>query len=343
MSNKLPDYVHFTSNAAQTVREVLHTLQPDKVAILVDENTKEHCLPLLDFKYDILIEIGSGELQKNLDTCRFIWNELTAASFTRKSVLINLGGGVIGDMGGFTAATYKRGIPFINLPTTLLSQVDASVGGKLGVDFDGLKNHIGVFQNPYAVIVDPGFLTTLPKRDLVSGYAEVVKHALIYDASHWQNLQETAFEALDWYEIIPKSIGIKNEVVTADPFEKGLRKILNFGHTLGHAIESALLETDAPLLHGEAIAIGMILEGHLSMQLGMISEGDLKAVEHHLQSRFTLPTTIPDYTVLETLLKQDKKNIDTEVSFSLLEKIGSCTYDQKVSTAQIIRSMEAFA
>ena len=160
---------------------------------------------------------------------------------------------------------------------------------------------------------------------------------------HWQNLQETAFEALDWYEIIPKSIGIKNEVVTADPFEKGLRKILNFGHTLGHAIESALLETDAPLLHGEAIAIGMILEGHLSMQLGMISEGDLKAVEHHLQSRFTLPTTIPDYTVLETLLKQDKKNIDTEVSFSLLEKIGSCTYDQKVSTAQIIRSMEAFA
>ena len=183
MSNKLPDYVHFTSNAAQTVREVLHTLQPDKVAILVDENTKEHCLPLLDFKYDILIEIGSGELQKNLDTCRFIWNELTAASFTRKSVLINLGGGVIGDMGGFTAATYKRGIPFINLPTTLLSQVDASVGGKLGVDFDGLKNHIGVFQNPYAVIVDPGFLTTLPKRDLVSGYAEVVKHALIYDAS----------------------------------------------------------------------------------------------------------------------------------------------------------------
>ena len=342
MSNNLPAYVHFTSDLNTSVQQVLDQLKPDKIGIVVDENTKKHCLPLLNFDSDILIQIRSGERYKNLDTCQHIWSELTNASFTRKSVLINLGGGVIGDMGGFAAATYKRGIPFVNLPSTLLSQVDASVGGKLGVDFEGLKNHIGVFKDPSAVIIDPIFLKTLPRRELISGYAEVVKHALIYDEAHWHHLQATDFTSLDWSEMIPKSVSIKNEVVSDDPFEKGLRKILNFGHTLGHAIESFLLETEAPLLHGEAIAIGMILEGHLSLQLGMISKDAYDTIENHLRARFTLPASIPSYEELAPLLQQDKKNMNEEISFSLLESIGKCTYDQTVSTQQIIRSIEAY-
>lgn len=342
MSIKLPEYVHFTSDLKCSLSDVIKDLCPDKIAILVDENTKEHCLPRIQISYDLLIEISSGEIYKNLNTCCQIWNDLTRHAFTRSSLLINLGGGVIGDMGGFAAATYKRGISFINIPTTLLSQVDASIGGKLGLDFEGLKNHIGVFQNPNAVIVDPALLQTLPKRELVSGYAEVVKHALISDADHWDYLINTEFDQLDWREVIPKSVAIKNKVVLSDPLEKGLRKILNFGHTLGHAIESHLLETDNRLLHGEAIAVGMILEGHLSMQLGMISESDFFAIEDHIRSRFSLPDKIPAYSDLIDLLHQDKKNVNSEISFSLLEKIGQCTYDKTVSTAQIINSMEAY-
>lgn len=342
MLNKLPEYVHITSDISQKLKEVLRDLNPDKIGLLVDENTKKHCLPLIQINPDVLIEIKSGELQKNLDTCSHIWRELTNTSFTRKSVLINLGGGVIGDMGGFAASTYKRGISFINVPTTLLSQVDASIGGKLGIDFEGLKNHIGVFQNPNAVIIDPLFLNTLSKRELISGYAEVVKHALIFDADHWTQLQIAEFETLDWKEIILKSVAIKNEVVTNDPRENGLRKILNFGHTLGHAIESFLLNSDQPLLHGEAIAIGMILESHLSMQLGMLSETDVKSITGHLKFRFDLPDSIPEYQNLIELLKQDKKNMDEEISFSLLDKVGSCAYDKTVSTEQIINSIKAY-
>lgn len=342
MSKKLPKYVHITNAVAQKLQHVLDEIKPDKIALLVDENTSKFCRSLLLLDVDLTIEIKSGELNKNLDTCIDIWTELTNSAFTRKSLLINLGGGVIGDMGGFAASTYKRGIPFINIPTTLLSQVDASVGGKLGIDFNNYKNHIGVFNDPDAVLIDPVFLKTLPYRQLVSGYAEVVKHALIFDSDHWRQLNETPFEKLDWENIIPKSVEIKNEVVSSDPFESGRRKILNFGHTLGHAIESKLLNSPSPILHGEAVAVGMILESHLSLQLGRISEDEFDSITNHLKTRFALPDKLPSYHELESLLGQDKKNNNDTVSFSLIDAIGSCTYDDYVSHENLIHCLKAY-
>ena len=213
-----------------------------KVAILVDENTKRDCLPKLpQFENPIIIEIKSGEENKNINTCNFIWEQLTAQHFDRNSLLINLGGGVIGDMGGFAASTYKRGIDFIQIPTTLLAMVDASVGGKLGVDFNGLKNQIGLFNNPESVLIFPEFLETLPENQLKSGFAEVVKHALISDKNLWEELTSTTFDKLNWEAIILTSIQIKNNIILSDPFEKGNRKKLNFGHTFGHAVESYYL------------------------------------------------------------------------------------------------------
>ena len=198
--------------------------------------------------------------------------KLTENQFDRNSLLINLGGGVIGDMGGFCASTYKRGIDFIQIPTTLLAMVDASVGGKLGVDFGELKNQIGLFKNPKTVIVNPDFLDTLEKTQLKSGFAEVVKHALIADKNLWNKLSSTPFENLVWEEIIAISVQIKNKIVREDPWENGERKKLNFGHTFGHAIESYYLEKGTPILHGEAVFMGIILETDLSV----ISEEEKK-------------------------------------------------------------------
>ncbi len=257
-------------------------------------------------------------------------------------MLINLGGGVIGDIGGFCAATFKRGIRFMNIPTTLLSQVDASIGGKSGIDFGKLKNHIGVFREPDHVIVCLDFLSTLPDRELRSGFAEVIKHALIHDKKQWDLLNDQSFYDMDWAGIIPQSISIKHSIVSADPLEKGLRKTLNFGHTLGHAIESCLLETEKHLLHGEAVAIGMILEGHLSLQLKWITPTEFEMIAKLLFDVFDLPKTLPIYDDLIDLLHQDKKNADNEINFSLLNRIGSCKYDVNVSDEMIVRSLRQF-
>ena len=225
---KIPDYITFTDNPQNTLNELLASFQPDKIAFLVDENTKAHCLPYFDLNESELIVIQSGEIHKNLDTCQYIWGQMTEFGFSRKSMLINLGGGVIGDMGGFCAATYKRGVRFINFPTTLLAAVDANIGGKLGIDFQGFKNHIGVFQDPDGVVICDKFLETLPKRELRSGFAEVIKHGLIYDKDYYQGLKQNTFPDYNWNDIIKKSIGIKGAVVAEDPKEAGLRKILNF-------------------------------------------------------------------------------------------------------------------
>ena len=231
-----------------------------KVAILVDENTKRDCLyKLPKIENPLIIEIKSGEEYKNISTCNFIWEQLTINNFDRNSLLINLGGGVIGDMGGFCAVTYKRGLEFIHIPTTLLAMVDASVGGKLGIDFKGFKNQIGLFHNPKAVLISTEFLDTLDESELKSGFAEVIKHALILDNPLWLKLKNTTFTDLDWEDIINHSVQIKNKIILEDPFEKGERKKLNFGHTFGHAIESYYLEKGTPISHGEAIFMGMIL------------------------------------------------------------------------------------
>lgn len=305
-----------------------------KVAILVDENTERYCLDIFlkktNISYHVLIRIPSGEKNKNISTCQHIWEELTKHTFDRKSLFINLGGGVIGDMGGFAASCYKRGIDFIQVPTTLLAMVDASIGGKLGIDFSTLKNQIGLFKNPKGVYIFPSFLNTLDKTQLYSGYAEVVKHALIYDAKMWGNLISTYIEELNWEEIIERSIGIKNEIVSADPNENGLRKILNFGHNIGHAIEGYCLSIDKEVLHGQAIATGMLLESKLSN----LSNEEKDEINSFLQSTFEI-INLPHFEKLLPFLENDKKNENNVFKFSLLSKIGKCNFDCTVDIPKI--------
>lgn len=327
MTEKLPTYLAISTAISDDLSNIIASLNPDKIGVLVDEHTKQFCLPLLHISDADLIEISSGESRKTLNTCSYIWENLTKKGFTRQSLLINLGGGVIGDMGGFCAATYKRGIRFINLPTTLLSQVDASIGGKLGVDFHGLKNHIGLFQQPNHVMVYPTFLTTLPERELKSGFAEIIKHALIRSKKQWDYLQKNHFESIDWSVLIPKSIAIKNQVVNEDPREQGIRKILNYGHTLGHAIETFFLSTKTPLLHGEAVALGMILENEIATNIGMLDQEVKETLNAYIRSIYEISVTLPSFEDIKEYLSQDKKNDGKGIRFSLLREVGSCEYD----------------
>lgn len=336
-----PDYLLFSNSPHRDLTESIEKLSPDKVAILVDENTKKHCLPILEMSEATVIEIPSGEVNKTLSTCENIWSQMTKAGMTRNSLLINVGGGVIGDMGGFCASTFKRGIKFINIPTTLLAMVDASIGGKLGVDFNGLKNHIGIFGNPEAVILAPEFLNTLPSRQLKSGFAEVLKHALICDSTYWAEVSKLEIENVDWSKVIERSVAIKNDVVNDDFNESGKRKILNFGHTFGHAIETYFLDSEQQLLHGEAIAIGMVLEAHLSCQRNWITEKELDAVTEVIKNYYSLPTLPPLEELMDTML-HDKKNQHNTLSFSLIHGIGNCEYDVNVNWSELTRSLEYY-
>jgi 3-dehydroquinate synthase len=332
-------------NAQEKLLEFLRDKGVEQGVIIVDENTKMHCLPFLsdlnkhrhDFK---IIEITSGEEYKTLETCQKIWMNMTNERLDRKAMVINLGGGVIGDMGGFCAATYKRGIPFIQIPTTLLSQVDASVGGKLGIDFDHYKNHIGVFKEPEAVIICFDFLKTLDPRELRSGFAEVIKHALIADATAWNKIKGQSLAEQKWDEVIPHSVEIKSKITTEDPTEKGLRKVLNFGHTLGHAVESYFLEKGNRILHGEAVAIGMIMEAFLSVEKEYISQDELKEIEKYILSIYghvAIPTSAFEEIITHTL--QDKKNEQGLVLFSLLKKIGEANYNIPINEILMKKSL----
>jgi 3-dehydroquinate synthase len=330
----LPDNIHITEDIQNSLHRYFQENKFDKIAVLVDENTERDCYPFVESTLPPhqIIRTPSGEIHKNLTTCTHIWNEMTQLEMSRKSLLINLGGGVIGDMGGFCARTYKRGIFFINIPTTLLSQVDASVGGKLAVDFEGFKNHIGLFSNPDLVMIDPVFLNTLPQRELISGFAEILKHGLIADKPYWKTCAAKPISELEKAALIKHSVGIKSKVVLEDPTEKGKRKILNFGHTLGHAIESFYLDSDRHLLHGEAVAAGMITEAFLSHQLTGLSLEEMNEINNTL-SRIFPKVSIPkdDIESILDLCFHDKKNVNGKLMFSLLTSIGDCTFDIEVS------------
>lgn len=302
-----------------------------KIAVVVDENTKKYCYPIIaDFLKDaIVIEVKSGEENKNLNTCTSIWQKLTDAAFDRHGLVINLGGGVIGDMGGFCAATYKRGIDFLQIPTTLLAQVDASVGGKLGIDFNGYKNHIGAFAQPKAVLIDTVFFDTLPQLEIRSGFAEIIKHCLIKDAEMWDDIRKKEFEQQELKALVAHSVAIKKEIVEKDPTEKGLRKILNFGHTLGHAVETHFLEKEGKrLLHGEAIAVGMIMEAFIAHDRKMIDSETLSQIEEFIFTEYG-KVLITEDEIVEILkhTKQDKKNKGAKIRFSLLKGRGDCDFD----------------
>lgn len=327
------------------LKDILNQNKYSKIFVFADTNTAEHCLPVFrsllnDLEDFDIIETDPGEENKNIDFCIGIWKTLLDFGADRKCLMINLGGGVITDMGGFVASTYKRGIDFINIPTTLLSQVDASVGGKTGIDIDNVKNMVGTFSLPQAVFIENAFLATLSKRELLSGFAEMIKHGLIADKAYYERLKTGNYQELLPVEIY-RSIEIKNQVVTEDPLEKGLRKILNFGHTIGHAVESyALTNSKKTLTHGEAIAIGMICEAYLSTKYCDLSSMELADISKYILSVY------PKYNIKEksfaTLLKlmqSDKKNENGNIMFSLLEKIGHCTFNCRVTSEDILASL----
>jgi len=324
----------------ESISDFLQPAYYSKIVVLVDNNTRKYCYPVLKslLPKHLLITVEAGEQHKNLTTCEKIWQEMTRAQLDRHALMINLGGGVIGDMGGFCAATYKRGIDFIQIPTTLLSQVDASVGGKLGIDFQGFKNHLGVFTQPKNVFIDASFLQTLPYVEMRSGFAEIVKHCLIADANKWEEIRKKDFETQNWPDLITHSVEIKKKVVVQDPTEKGLRKILNFGHTIGHAVETYFLSKPPKqrLLHGEAIAAGMVMETYIAYRKKMVDLQTLEQVEEFIFSVFgKVAVTNADLPTIIALAQQDKKNRGGELRFSLLDNLGSCAYDMKVTDAEI--------
>lgn len=339
--------VYIQSKPDEAFAEWLSHQAYDQIFILCDEHTEALCYPALVniIPEHIIITIPPGEQFKNIHTTTAIWEEMSDNLATRKSLLINLGGGVIGDMGGFAAATFKRGFDFIQMPTTLLSQVDASVGGKLGIDLQDLKNLIGVFKNPNAVFICTDFLQTLPKRQLRSGFAEVLKHGLIYSKPYWQQASHIDLDSCsEWLEIIAQSVRIKSAVVERDPLESGLRKILNFGHTIGHAIETiSLREDEDPLLHGEAIAIGMICEAYLSVQVSSLPAESLSEITNVLMRYFEhYDVSKISFDALMEIMQQDKKNEQQQIRFSLLESIGACGYDQLVTEQQIRDALQFY-
>ncbi len=321
-----------------------------KIFILVDENSLRHCLPQLIPRVKKLaeaeiIELESGEENKTIDVCLNVWRVLGELGADRNSLLINLGGGVITDMGGFVASTFKRGIAFVNIPTTFLAQIDASVGGKTGIDLDGLKNEIGMFANPKELFIYPGFLRTLPSRQMLSGFAEALKHGLVADADYWEKLTTVNIAAdVAWDEIILRSIRIKEKIVDDDPLEKGKRKVLNFGHTIGHALESFFLEGgEASLLHGEAVAVGMICEAWMSNQHAGLKENELEEITATLFQLYGSINTdsVSDHRLIE-LMRHDKKNENGNIYFTLLDGIGKPVINKKAVATDIIEALNYY-
>ena len=334
----LPDNILLSGNLAKDLQDFLLKKKYSSLAVLVDENTYRFCYPSIQGAVGnhFIITVKSGESEKNIDTCLKIWEAMTARSMDRHACLLVLGGGVLGDMGGFCAATYKRGIDFILIPTTLLAQVDASIGGKLGVDFNHLKNHIGVFRKPALTLLYEGFLKTLSEAELRSGFAEVIKHTLISDHSMWTEIASRDLHHQEWAKLINHSVAFKAHVTTEDPTEKGLRKILNAGHTIGHALETYLLAKGNRILHGEAIAAGLVAEGFISKERGMISQADLDNICKYIV-RIYGKVTIEEGEVSEIakFALQDKKNKDNKILCVLLQGIGNAKWDCEISLRSI--------
>ncbi|MDQ4139757.1 MAG: 3-dehydroquinate synthase [Bacteroidota bacterium] len=339
--------IYIGPQVGQQLQAFLNNRAFDKIAVLVDENTQAHCYPMLRsyLPEHTLIQIKSGEENKTLATCEHVWQQLTDLQASRWSVLVNVGGGVIGDLGGFCAGIFKRGIYFVQVPTTLLAQVDASVGGKTGIDFNGLKNHLGVFQEPLKVFIYPEFLNTLPEREVKSGYAEIIKHWLIADAASFEEQRFVGLMTDDWTKLIQDSVAVKARVVAEDPREKGLRKILNFGHTIGHALETHLLtQPGRRLLHGEAIAVGMLCESYLSARKGLLEQSELTKIETFLFSVYEkVSIQSNEFTAIAALALQDKKNSGSTINCTLLAGIGQAVYDQPITLAEIEAALKYYS
>ena len=349
---KTNHYDIFISNQnSSLINKFISKNKYSKVFILVDSNTNKYCLDLflekhlseVNFK---IVKIKEGEENKNTKNLYSAWTKISKLGGDRNSLLINLGGGLVSDLGGFVASTYNRGIDFINVPTTLLSIVDASIGGKVGINIGRLKNQVGVFNYPKLILIDTSFLETLPKREINSGFAEMLKHGLIFEKNYYKTLSELKnIDSKLSTELIYNSIKIKNEVVNRDPKEKDFRKILNFGHTLGHAIESHFLgkKKTKTLLHGEAISIGMILESYISYKILKLPYEQCKNIKRTINNNFKkVKINKEDLKSIVKLIKFDKKNRGEKVLFVLLYEIGKIKIDIEVPKKIVIESFEFY-
>jgi len=346
------DYTIYLNEACYpALNELLKTKNYSKIFVLVDTNTHKECLPVFLSRIETnihieIIEIEAGEINKTIETCSGVWNVLSELDGDRKSIMINIGGGVITDLGGFVASTFKRGIDFVNVPTSLLAMVDASIGGKTGVDLGHLKNQIGVINTSEMVLVDTSFLTTLPQLEMRSGLAEMLKHGLIHSKQYWNKLKDLSKLSLeDLDSLIFESILIKKYIVEQDPNEENLRKTLNYGHTLGHAIESHFLSHPEreTLLHGEAVAIGMILATYLSTKLLNFPSTDNEDIKHTIKSIYGhVDIKIEDHNPIIGLLKYDKKNEHGNINFVLLKNISETKINCIVNNDLIIEAFNFY-
>lgn len=322
--------IYIGEKSFQALQRFLTKHQYSQYYIICDEHTFDHCLPSLLFHVPELneaeiIELESGEDKKNLETCLQVWGALTDTGADKKSLIINLGGGVITDLGGFVASTFKRGLDFINIPTTLLSMVDASVGGKTGVDFEGIKNHIGTTCEPQAVFINPEFLESLSERQIKNGYAEIIKIALIADSAFWKTINKLhTRQQISSEGLITQAIHLKNGIIKKDLYENNLRKSLNFGHNIGHALESACLQLNKDLWHGEAVAVGMMIEAQLAYQKKRLTKKECESICTYIASIYPpVKLTKEMKALLLSFLKHDKKNEGHTLCFALPKGIGA--------------------
>ena len=335
-----------TNKIEEELATVIKSLAADRVFVLVDENTAEHCLPIVmpELQDAFVIKIKAGDETKSIDTAVDIWDILVDKGATRSSLLINLGGGVVTDLGGFVAATFKRGMHFVNVPTTLLGVVDAATGGKTGVNFKGLKNEIGTFATAEKVLIDMRFFKTLDFKNRLSGYAEMVKHALIADSillEQTLNYDLDSFDMTRLATLLKQNLQIKENIVEVDLHESGLRKALNFGHTVGHAFESLSYEMGNPMLHGFAVMWGIIAELYLSL---IKLKFDKKIVSQILafakEYYGAFPYTCKQYDRLYELMLHDKKNSNGQINFTLLASVGDVRINQKVTKEEVFEALD---
>ncbi len=339
-----------TSSIAEDLYQNLQQASYDEIFILTDENTLKVCMPILEkvkiFHQTIIITIPANDNHKNLETLSAVWKVLSEKGGSRQSLLINLGGGVVTDLGGFAASTFKRGITYYNIPTTLLAMVDASMGGKTGINFLGLKNEIGVFNPPAKVWISTQFLKTLDQNNMLSGYAEMLKHGLISTEEHWNSLLSFDLEKIDYEKLqvlIGESIRIKETIVEQDPFERGIRKALNLGHTIGHAFESFALKENRGVYHGYAVAWGLICELYLSYILLHFPQDKLQELVYFVKQQYGgFYFTCENYETLYELMLHDKKNKGGIINFTLLKEIGGIEINQTTSKEKIFESFDFY-
>ena len=342
--------VIISTKLESSVATAVEECERDRSFILVDETTERLCLPLVagfDSLRDAeIITIGATDQNKTLDSLSHVWSELQKGGATRHSLMVNLGGGMVTDLGGFAASTFKRGLNYINIPTTLLAMVDASVGGKTGINFGGLKNEIGVFSTAKSVILDTTFLRTLDHENILSGYAEMLKHGLISpDSGMWAELLTFDLDVIDYYQLsrmLADSVKVKERIVEEDPLEKGLRKALNLGHTVGHAFESLALQRK-PVLHGYAVAYGLVCELYLScIKTGFPVEKMRQTVRFINEHYGRLAITCDDYPTLLELMTHDKKNLGSDINFTLLGNVGDIRINQTATKQEIEEALDFY-